>query len=203
MRRIASFTLIEIIVTMAIVAILFFAAVSIFQLGIRRWDVQTSYAYSMQTINASLERIGKDARNAMTIDPIAAGANTLYVFTLPTDQDASGNYVPENVSGNILYVEGPQVCYYLSDITGTTTVTGGTILWRGTAPAGSSTFTPDMSWSRVNTTVARCSGVQSFTLDTSGVTANAVMLNMTVAGTSGHTTKTYTIQREMYMTNHN
>ena len=217
MMRCRAFTMIELVVAIAVVAILLFSVVSVFQIGIRRWDVQTSFAYSLQTSNTAIEKIEKDARNATSFTTAASGSNTLYEFTMPADIDSStkdnvdnsipspgGIYIPERPDTDLTYADGVQYCYYLSDITGGQSVTGGTILWRASAPAGSSTFTKDTSWSLVNTTVARCSGIQSFAISQPAANPDTtVQVDMSVAGTSGHTTHTYTISREMYMGNHN
>ena len=215
MKTSRAFTLIELIVAIAAVTILLFAVVNVFQIGIRRWDVQTSFAYSLETSNTAIEKIGRDARNATSFTTATSGSNTLYEFTMPFDIDNTtsnivdtglpkGIYVPERPDTDLTYADGTQVCYYLSDITGGQSVTGGTILWRATAPTGSSTFTADKSWSLVNTSVARCSGIQSFAISQPATDPdNTVEIDMTVLGTSGHTTHTYTIMREMYMANHN
>lgn len=223
-----SFTLVELIIAMIALSVLFFAVVSVFQISIHRWDVQTSFSYSLEAIDAAEGQIGSDARNAVSFTTATSGGNTLYEFTLPDncntnatyctsgtvspsniDQvNAGGVYAPVSVSGNLLYADGPQVAYYLSDITGAQTVTGGSVLWRATAPLGSTMFTPDKSWSLVNTSVARCSGITSFNLEDLNedlnLPANAVEINMTVTETSNHTSNTFTVSDyEISMMNHN
>lgn len=226
-RRTAAFTFIEILVTMVMLSVLLFAAFGTLQIAISRWDVQTSLGYALQTVNSAEQEIAFDARNAVDFTTETSGSNTLYVFSLPADcqvnatyctsgssstsnidqLNANGEYVPEVVSGNLYYVDGPQVAYYLSDITGSTSVAGGTILWRALAPAGSSMFTPDKSWSLVNSSVARCPGVTSFALEdstvNSNVPANAVEIDMNVNETSGHRSNSQSLTQDLYMMNSN
>jgi len=194
-------------------SLLIVAACEFYILTIKQWDVQTSYAASTATTGAVLDHVNVIARYAMNFSTTTSGSNTLYVFTLPNDTPsgvialskidrtcATGSYIPQRASdGSLQFVDGPQVAFYLSDATGSMSVTGGTILWRATAPAGTSTFTPDTLWSMANTNVGRYPGIQSFTIDTVNQPANAVNVSLTVNATSGHNSKTYTTSRVFYM----
>jgi type II secretory pathway pseudopilin PulG len=216
MRKRRAFTLVEVVIAAAAVVVLLYGVVGIYVLALHRWDFQTSYGIAIQTTGTALEAIDDDARNAISFTTLAEGSNTLYVFTLPSAAEVNGatvtvtpqnmdavTYIPARTDGvDLDYDNGLQVCYYLSDITGSQTVTGGTILWRATAPAKSSTFTPDKTWSLVNTSQARCSGVQSFSIAASG-TDNMVLLTMSVIGASGHQSYSYSVSRDLYEMDHN
>jgi len=194
-------------------SLLIIAASEFYLLTIKQWDVQSSYGASTATTGAVLEHVNAIARYASDFTTTTSGGNTLYVFTLPNNTpsgviamskidrtSATGSYIPQRASdGSLQFVDGPQVAFYLSDTTGSTSVTGGTILWRATAPAGTTTFTPDTLWSMANTSVGRYPGIQSFTLSTAGQPGNAVELKVTVQSTSGHNAKTYTTSRVLYM----
>jgi hypothetical protein len=193
------FTLIEVIIASAAMAVMLIGICEILQLCIRRWDIQTSYNISVSGVDTALQRIQSDARFATSFTTTTVGANTLYVFTLPANKDAAGNYIPQRVSGALEYVAGPQVCFYLSDITGAQDAANGTILWRATAPAGSSVFTADTSWSLANSTVGRCPNVQSFSITTAGMPANSAQVSLTLEGASGFQTHTYSIVRQLNM----
>ena len=178
----------------------------IFQLALRRWDVQSSYGFAVQKANAGIERMQADGANAISDSTdTTPGGNTIYYFTVPpnADKDPSGNYVPEIVNSQLTYVNGIDIGFYLSDITGNVNVINGTVLWRATRPSGGANWTPDASWSKVNTNVARCDQVQSFTFDGSAAPPNAVDITLTVQQTQGHTVKAYTVSRRIYEPNHN
>jgi hypothetical protein len=103
------------------------------------------------------------------------------------------------------YVGGTDVGYYLSDITGSVDVTGGTILWRATRPTGTSTWTPDTQWSLVNTNVARCNNVTSLAFDDNQALypANSVNVTITASYTQGKVTSSYSQVRDVYLEDHN
>lgn len=212
------FTFVEVLIASVAASVLIVGACEFYLLTIRQWDVQTSYGSAVTTTDTALERVEADARYAMSFSTQTSGSNTLYVFTLPANCSTSANgcssgssstttinnlnatglYVPQRVSGSLQYVAGPQVAFYLSNTTGSQSVTGGSVLWRATAPAGGS-FTPDNNWSLSNTGVGRCTGLQSFKISTSGMPANTVQVTINLSNTSGHTSKSYTSTREIYM----
>lgn len=207
-----AFTFVEVLLASVAASILIVGACEFYMLTIKQWDVQTSYGAAVTTTDAALERIEDDARYAISFTTKTSGSNTLYVFTLPANSssgtvttsqidalDATGNYIPQRVSGTLEYVAGPQVAFYLSNTTGSTSVSGGTVLWRATAAAGSTTFTPDSSWSLVNSSVGRCQGVQSFSITTNGMPSNAVLVSLSSTSTSGPQSKAYSTSRELYM----
>ncbi len=203
-RKNHGFTLAEIIIAVVLSAIVLLPICGILQLALRRWDVQASYNFAVQKSNVALQRIQADGSNAIS-DSFSTrpSGNLIYYFTIPLDKDANGHYIPERVDADLTYVDGTDVGYYLSDITGNVDVTGGTVLWRATRPASTSTWTPDTSWSKVNTNVARCSSVQSLVFDSTTAPPNAVKVTITVQQVQGHTTKTYTQSREIYEEYHN
>jgi len=194
-------------------SLLIVAASEFYLLTIKQWDVQSSYGASTATTGAVLEHVNAIARYASDFSTTTSGANTLYVFTLPNNTpsgvialskidrtSATGSYIPQRASdGSLQFVAGPEVAFYLSDTTGSTSVTGGTILWRATAPAGTSTFTQDTLWSMANTSVGRYSGIQTFTITQPDPTSNVVEIKLTVQSKSGHNAKTYTTSRQLYM----
>lgn len=193
------FTLTEVLLASTASAVILATLCMAYQYSLNRWDVITCSGIAMSSADTALERIEKDARSATGFTTSTVSGNTLYIFTLPANTNGSGQYIPQRVGGSLSYVNGPQVCFYLSDITGSQSVTNGTILWRGTAPAGSSTFTKDSSWSLVNTSTARCDNMQTFNITTSGMPQHTVQVNISLSNTSGHKSSTYTISRNIYM----
>ena len=193
------FTLIEMVIASAAMAVMLIGICEILQLAVRRWDIQTSYSVSVGTVDTALERVQADARFATTFSTSSVAGNPIYIFTLPANTDAAGNYVPQRVSGALQYVAGPKVCFYLSDLTGGEGVANGTVLWRATAPTGSAVFTPDQSWSLVNRTLGRCSNIQSFSISTTGMPINSAQVSIALSDTTGFQTHNYSVVRELAM----
>ena len=105
------FTLIEMVIASAAMAVMLIGICEILQLAVRRWDIQTSYSVSVGTVDTALERVQADARFATTFSTSSVAGNPIYIFTLPANTDAAGNYVPQRVSGALQYVAGPKVCF--------------------------------------------------------------------------------------------
>ena len=94
------------------------------------------------------------------------------------------------------------VRYYLSNITGSPTANG-QILWRATAPAGSTAFTPDTNWSRRNSSTARHDQLSSFSITAADSWGTQVAINATAAASEGSRTSDYTGREVVALTNNN
>lgn len=197
-------TLVEIMLGVVLSAIVILPIWGILQLAMRRWNQQASYGLAMQTTNVALQAVQSDGLNAIDwSSTVETGGNTLYYFILPDNKDATNTYyVPEIVNSAVEYVPGPESGYYLSDLTGSLTVTNGTNLWHATKPLGGS-WTPDTSWSLVNTSMARCPNVTTLSFNDASSPSNAVQVTITASYTEGTTTNSYTQVRQVYFENHN
>ena len=196
-------TLIELMVTVGITAAVLIAVSGIF-LGIQKqWAFSSARGKAVETAEAALDQIALDVNRAIGYHP-TDGAKTS-TFTLPANTDAQGNYVPARAGGRLQYVPGSRIRYYLSDATGT--ATAGTTLWRETnsLPSGNSGWQSDSAWSLVAGTgsKAKYNNVTAIAFSTAGQPSNVVQISVTVQAAQPGQTINVSLQRSVYLTNHN
>jgi prepilin-type N-terminal cleavage/methylation domain-containing protein len=189
------FTLTEMLVVMAILSLVIMAVSDIYVTGLQRWGVIYTRTAGLQQINTAMEKLKEDIGNAIACVPEYSGSNVVYTFILPAAKDSGGAWIPSVVNAGLIYPNGSRVRYYLSDSTGSSSVTGGNILWRATAPNGSTSYTPDSSWSMPGGR-ALCGNVQTFSLSIVNNPASvAVLLSLSAQVTDGGKTTNYSLDR--------
>ncbi len=214
-------TLLELLVAMTIASVLTAAIVTIFTTINGRWGYQAARATAVQQAQLAMDRMAREIHSAISYTPGPDTFGRTDIFTLPADTDANGNYVPSWNNGVNAYQPGTTFHYYLSDATGTFG-NSGTALWReyntpplvsplGASQVGTATqpltgglWMADSSWSLLPGSSAPLFGsVSSLSFSTANVPANAVRITMTVSVRQGSATSAYTLQRDVYMSNHN
>ena len=196
-------TLIELLVAISISGIVLLAVSGIF-LGIQRqWAYSATRGKAVEAAEIALDQIATDIRNAIALQ--AVDGTKTFTFSLPANMDAQGNYVPARVGPSIQYVAGSRIHYYLSDSTGAAGT--GTMLWRETnsLPSGNSGWTADSAWSLAagSGSKTKYNNVSALTFTTAGLPTNVVQVSVTVQVTEGQQTYTLTLQRSVYLSNHN
>jgi hypothetical protein len=91
------------------------------------------------------------------------------------------------------------VRFYLSDATGAPGVSGGTALWRATAPAGGATWTPDTAWSRLGAASTRYDNVPAFSISRVAGLTDTVQIALSLTVTEGNANKTITLTRQVFL----
>lgn len=191
----AGFTLVELLVVMVVLSLIIAPVADIYIMGLQRWGSIYTRSAGLTQINSTLERMTYDITNAIAFVPETSGSNPVYTFIMPGKKDAQGVWQPVSVNAGLIYTNGSRVRYYLSDNTGSSTVTGGHILWRATAPNGNSSYTPDTSWS-LSGRLPRCGSVQSLGVTPVGnLNSVAVQVAMTIQVTDGGKTTNYPVTR--------
>jgi len=196
-----AYTLVELLVIVAIMVALLGALLPIFAFMTRLWGTQLSYAMAVQQTNMSLQLMTREIHQSMSFATLTSGSNTVYAFTLPSEQDSNGNYVPVSQNGVAAYGTGIQVAYYLSDSTGSLSKSNGQSLWRATLPAGQTIWTPDTTWSRYNIGTTRYANVQSFIISTSGMPTNTVNISLQMKDIEGAQSRTCSVSQSVAMVN--
>ncbi len=141
-----AYTLVELVVVMLIVALVMAAVGDIYAQCMIRWGLQTARALATRKYAMLNIALTNEIHDAMKMQKILVNGNAVFEFTLPS---ATGNnYAQTWTGGWCRYQEDSKVRFYLSDTTGDPAVVGGGVIWRATAPAGSTTFTPDPVWTR-------------------------------------------------------
>lgn len=167
----SGFTLVELVVAVALVALVVGATLLVFWSGITLWDRHQAESTALWNSTEAVRRIMADARDAARCAVWArSGLSDALEVILPADTDANGNYVPAWYQGKLIYREGQRVIFYLSDATGAYDASG-QILWRGTISGASnptrSNVAPDTQWSLYyNTRQGQLSGIESVTFAT-------------------------------------
>ncbi len=202
--RKSAFTLLELLLVMAISGLILSAILEVLVHGVRQWNSQASRGMSTQLGTAALDRIEREVRDAISFSTLTVGGNTVYCFTLPADKD-SGSYIPHRLNnGTFEYAAGPQVAYYVSNLTGLLPLSSSGpngCLWRATRGSGLGLWLPDTAWSRETTTQARFNSVQNLVFSTAGLPPNMVQVQLTLSSTEGGTTRTATVTRQIYLRN--
>jgi prepilin-type N-terminal cleavage/methylation domain-containing protein len=197
------FTLIEMLATMTIMTLVLVVIADIYITAATRWSKLAAQSASRQYSALALERMGQEIRTAMSFQVDTVNSNTVYTLTFPNAVDASGSYVPVSSGSGLAYQAGGRTRYYLSNISGGLNATGGQILWRATAPAGSTVYTPDTSWSLIKSNVARYENIRSLNMQmVSGLIAT-VQINITLRATEGTSSNDYSLSRNIAMKNSN
>jgi hypothetical protein len=100
----------------------------------------------------------------------------------------------------LAYGAGARVRFYLSDATGAPGVSGGTALWRATAPAGGgTTWTPDTAWSRLGAASTRYDNVPAFSISRVAGLTDTVQIALSLTVTEGNANKTITLTRQVFL----
>jgi len=196
-------TLIEVLVALSLCSAVLIAVSGIF-LGIQKqWAFSATRGKAVEAAELALDQIATDARNSIAF--MAVDGTKTNTFSLPNSTDAQGNYLPSRVSSALQYVAGSRVHYYLSDATGTAGT--GTMLWRETnsAPTGNTGWTADSAWSLAAGTGSKTkyNNISALAFSTSGMPANTIKVTITVQTTEGGQTYTLSLQRSVYLANHN
>lgn len=205
-RSRAAFTLAEVAVAAAAACVLMVSISGIYTLAVGRWGWQVSRAKAIQAADAAMERMCREIRRAVSCTVLTlGGGNTVGEFVLPNNTDSGGNYIPQRAGAVLSYVAGRTVRFYRSDLTGMDYVVGGTIVWRESRAAGSSTWMWDTAWSLESQSPARgrCANVVALDFTTAGQPAHTVLVTLSVQIAEGPKTSTYTVSRQVYMENHN
>ena len=199
----AAFTLIEILVSMSVMSVVSIAVLMIFGTVSRQWGQNISRANATQYATMALNRIAKETSMAMTYTS-SGGPGNLAFFTFPSDTDTGGNYVPAWANGVLQFRAGTNVAYCRSDGTGATTASG-TILWRQYQTGGTGAWTADQKWAMRpgSTTHGNIENLTALTFTTSGLPTYTVRVSVTVTVVEGKQTNTITLQRDIYLSNHN
>ena len=218
-RRKRGITLIELLVVMSVVATLLFAVLAIFRRIVLQWSGQVSRSKAILAANLGIDEIANEMQAATTFNLVDASLTN--TFTLPSDTDASGNYVPVWNGSTLAYGAGDRVQYYLAGPDG---VSAGNILWRRYNAFGTSNGQPkNRGQAKKNKGAATYAGWVNDTFDSmqpgsvthgivENVTAlnfipiaanNAVFISLTVTGVENQKTYAFTVTRIVYMQNHN
>jgi len=194
----------ELLVAMTVSVIVLAPILAIINQVSRQWNRQVGLSRAVDVANLSLSLMDKELRSAVLYH--ATDGTKTCTFSLPANTDGSGHYVPAWSGGSLSFQSGVRVHYYLSDTTGTAGT--GTVLWReyNPNPSGDAGWVQDASWSLLpgsNPAQGKLSGVSSLTFTTTGMPANTVRVTLTVADTENHQISTYSLQRDVYLSNHN
>jgi prepilin-type N-terminal cleavage/methylation domain-containing protein len=155
------FTLMELMVTMTVAALIFSVVLDVWHVSSVNQKHLLTKTQSFANTTSVLDIIEREARQAIRFEiKTSTSGKSLYTFVMPANRDANNNFTPVRTGNGLVYQEGQQVQYYLSNTTGSPTANGN-ILWRATAPAGSAVFTPDTTWSMRNTTQPRYPTLQT------------------------------------------
>lgn len=196
-------TLIELMVSIGLTGLVLIAVSGILMGIQRQWAFSASRGKAVEMAEIALDQIASDVRNSIGF--LAVDGTTTNTFSLPNSMDTGGNYVPARVGSVLQYVAGSRIRYYLSDTTGA--AGSGTYLWRQTnsAPTGNAGWTADSAWSLAagSGSKPKYSSISALSFTTSGMPANVVLITVTVQVTEGTQTYTLTLQRSVYLSNHN
>jgi Tfp pilus assembly protein PilV len=152
------------------------------------WHGAMADTSTLQATQFSLQKIAPDIRAARSVVSGSSSATRL-TLQLPA-YDSSGNLTIPLTNGNT-------VSYYLSDTTGSTSVSNGTILWR------SVNGTPDSAWSLRSGAgrVVLNTGGLAFSYSPSMSAAETVTVTVTARATSGTSTDQLTTSQEVVLRN--
>ena len=197
-RKNNGLTLIELLITLTVGSMVLCSIVSIFTTITRQWNAQVSRSVATQNANLAMDVMVKEIRQSLQYKDRADGSQDY--FELPADKDAQGNYTRVLSAGNFVYRGGTKFIFYLSNRTGSMTASGN-VLWRAQRPSGP-TFTPDSKWSLLpGSSVGRFENVSNLSFTKIG--NDAVRVRLTVTAKEGKKTSSYSVQRHVYLANHN
>jgi len=139
-------TLVELVVVVAILAVIVASLCDVFIANQMAWDRQSAASTALITTSAALSTVGAYLENAVDVKvKTRYTTGDAVVVCLPQDS-AYGIYVPQ--AG--FYRQGQVVVFYLSDSTGSYSRSGD-ILWAGTllrwVDPSPGNVTPDPNWS--------------------------------------------------------
>lgn len=197
------FTLTELMVTMTVLALIFSVVLDFWHVSAVNQKHLLTKTQSFTNTTSVLNVVEREARQAIRFEVrTSTSGKSLYTFILPANTDAGGNYTPVRTSTGLTYQEGRQVQYYLSDATGSPTANGN-ILWRATAPAGSTAFTPDTTWSMRNSTQPRYPTLQSFVISTYDAWGTQVAIDAQTTESVGARSSNYAGRDVVSLVNNN
>lgn len=203
MKRTRGISLVELLLAAVITAVILVPILGIFGSVGRQWSGHVSKSEAVQQANLAADVITNETKDAMAFSAAGDGPTRPNVFTMP-QTDSSGNIVTSLVNGVLtLFQPGTKVRYYLSDNTGSITATG-TVLWREYEPTGLSWVT-DTVFSLLgggSQPRARLGNISSLTFATDS-TPNTVIVTIGSTFTESKSTNTFTVQRRIYLSNHN
>ena len=197
------FTLTELMMVMTLTALVFSLVLDIWHVSAVNQKHLLTKSASFSGTTSILNTVAKETRSAIRFETrYSTSGKPLYTFILPADSDASGNFTPVRTASGLTYREGRQVQYYLSDATGSPTANG-QFLWRATAPAGSTVFTPDTAWSRRTSTQSRYDLLSSFQISLANSWGTQVAIEAQVAASEGARTSAYSGRDVVSLVNNN
>lgn len=138
----------ELLVVATVSTLILSIVADIYCNGVIRYTRHSARTLGQRKLLTLTAQLTKDLRTATKMTTTWMGSNPVYTFSFPAVTDAIGNATPSWVGRKLSYGTGAQVRFYRSDATGDPSVSGGTIVWRATAPAGSTAFLPDTAWTR-------------------------------------------------------
>ena len=200
-------TLIEMMVVVAVSALVLTAILNIFGAVTRQWGTQMSRSNALQAANLALDLMAKEIHEAMSYTPGGGSLPQTDIFALPANTDADGNYVPTLSGGTLAYRTGGQFRFYLGDKNGGTLLGSGTCLWRESKGTGIlSTWTKDEAWSLLpggSAAGPKVCDVTSLAFSTDEAAPHTVRVTLTVEVKEGHQATPVTLQRDVYLSHHN
>lgn len=154
MKQRRAATIVELMVTTAVCAtVLGVSGMAYVTVTKRAARDAASCAVAMQA-SALAEDLTREIRNSLDASVSGSGSGKVLKLTLPNGKDVDGDGVPDQFQpssvasdGSLTYAKGPELQYYMSDITGN--ASSGTVLWRQIKPLSGSA-SPDSRWSLVN-----------------------------------------------------
>ena len=196
-------TLIELMVAVTLSGIVLLAVSGIF-VGIQKqWAYSVTRGKAVEAAQMVLDQIATDVHGAISVQAVdGARADT---FVLPANTDGQGTYVPARIGAMVQYAPGLRAHYYLSDTSGI--ATGGAMLWRETNSqlAGDSGWTPDSGWSLTAGigSKPKYNYVTALTFTAAGQPANTVLVTVSVQVSENQQSYSLTLQRSVFLANHN
>ena len=194
------FTLMEALIVIAVIGSLLYAILGIFGGIARQWNAQTARAKAIEMANLGMDRMAKEISQAVAYN--AHDASKSDTFSMPASVDASGAAIPYWHDKDLTYASGGRIQFYLAY-----SATTGNVLWRqyNLSPNGNAGWIPDVQWSLQPGSFShgRVERVSALVFTQPAGISNVVTIQLTVAWPEGPTTATYTVQREVYMINHN
>ena len=190
--------LVEVLMAGFISTLIVAAVIELYIVGNRLTARTQAQASAWQTAVLGIEKITRLTRNGVTLAVADSGAS-LYV-TLPTNKDVNGNYMPQWQGGSLKYVPGETLYLRASNASGTGL---GDILWlRRKSPT--TDWYNDYEWSlRPNSTVGQVQPVSNLTFYQQAGWSNEFTVTLTVTQPYRGGQATVTLNRTIYLRNHN
>lgn len=187
-RKRRGLSIMEVMVSALIMLWIVSILVSFTNMNSRLWQRGVMDAGTQADGQQAIALLARDIRAARSV-VVASSTSTLVTLQLPS-YDSSGNLIIPMTNGEV-------VAYYLSDSTGSTSVTDGTILWK------SVNGTPDTTWSLGGSggrTKLAASGL-TFTYTPSS-DPEIITVSATARSTSGSTTRDFVSTQQVVLRNH-